>query len=1094
MKSIGGGMHSWQLFSLPAFLVSFDGATADSAKFSPPRRPQAPGRRSRLFGGVCLTALALGGVDIAQAQDGPLIYVPNLSGNDVSVINTPANTVVPTTIPVGLAPLAAVVRGDQSLVYVSNGADNTVSVIDASAKTVVATIPVGTQPTIIALTPDNTRAYVTTQDNNVAVIDTATNTVVGAIPVGTRTTGVVVTPDGSRVYASSTDNNTVFVIATASNTVVATIPVGIGPQGLTVTPDGSRVYVANSTSNDITVIATATNAVVATVSAVVNPVIVAVTPDGTRAYVTNQLSNNVTVIDTSTNTVVATIAVGAQATGVVITPDGTRAYVTNLASNTVSVIDTATNAVVATLAVGDTPLIAGICSNGNALLGTGLTFRANTGGAVACTQASGPAGSPGPVFSGGTLLIEGAGVASGLPITLQAQGGIVDTNGNNATLSGPIGGPGGLSKIGAGTLTLSGQSTYTGATGVVAGTLQAGAVNAFSASSAFTVASGATLALAGFNQTIGSLAGAGAVTLGSATLTTGNDNTNTAFAGVISGTGGLTKIGNGIMTLTGANTFNGPTAVNGGILAVNGSLSGAVVVNGGGTLGGTGQVGPVTVAGGTMAPGNSIGTLTVGGGFVQNGGVYQVEVNSAGQGDRINVTGTATINGGSVQVLAQQGTYARNTTYTILNATGGVSGTYSAVTSNFAFLTPSLQYDSNNVFLTLLQSNSAFAAGAQTPNQFAVGTALDRANSTATGDFNTVLNALSGLSTTQGPAALDSIGGQPYSGFGTANLQSGLTFMNVVGQQMSLARGGIGGGGRVALAEACEAPCDAAQPSGFSVWGSALGNTGSVAGNGNSSTLTYNLGGFATGLDYRSDSRLLVGLGLGYASGNQWVGGFNGSGTTNSYSASIYASFTPGAFYIDAMAGYAYNDNKMTRQIVIPGLAPRTALGRTGADQFLGQAEVGYRFDIYAPATATVTPFARLQYTSVAQDAFTETGAASINLNVMQQTTNSVRTVIGAELQGAIDMGWRDRLALQFRVGWSHEYADVSRPVNASFAGAPAFGYTVYGATPQRDGAVIGLAANTAIAQNTSIYLRYDGEFGIGTDNHVLSAGFRMKW
>ena len=99
-----------------------------------------------------------------------------------------------------------------------------------------------------------------------------------------------------------------------------------------------------------------------------------------------------------------------------------------------------------------------------------------------------------------------------------------------------------------------------------------------------------------------------------------------------------------------------------------------------------------------------------------------------GQSDRINVGGTATINGGTVQVLAQSGTYARNTTYTILNATGGVSGTYSGVTSNFAFLTPTLTYDANNVFLTLFQSSSAFAAGAQTPNQYAVGTALDQAN------------------------------------------------------------------------------------------------------------------------------------------------------------------------------------------------------------------------------------------------------------------------------------------------------------------------------------------------------------------------------
>ena len=801
-------MHSQQLQSRAALVASGQNSAAGFASRDRLRHrcPDLDGaRRAALLGGVWLAALAMLSPDAAQAQQGPFIYVPNLSGSDVSVIDTPTNTVAPTAIPVGVVPLAAAVRGDQSLVYVSNGGDNTVSVINAATNTVVATIPVGTLPTLIALTPDNTRAYVANQgSNDVTVINTATNTVVTTIPVGTQATGVAVTPDGTRVYATNTASNTVSVINTASNTVVATIPVGINPQGVTVTPDGTRVYVTNGGTGDVSVITTATNTVVATVPVGVNPAVVTVTPDGTRAYVANQGSNDVTVINTVTNTVVTTIPVGTQATGVVVTPDGTLAYVTNSADNTVSVINIATNSVVATLPVGLSPLVAGICSNGNALLGAGLSFKANTSGALSCTQASGPAGSPGPVFNGGTLQIAGANISSSLPITLQSQGGTVDTNGNNATLSGAISGPGGLNKIGAGTLTLSGQSTYTGPTGISAGTLQAGAVNAFSPSSAFTVASGATLNLASFNQTIGSLAGTGAVTLGSATLTTGNDNTSTIFSGTISGTGGLTKVGSGMLLLAGANTYAGPTNVNAGILDVNGSLVSTVFVNAGGTLMGNGMISGLNVSGGgIVAPGNSIGTLNVAGNLsFAPGSIYQVEANAAGQSDKIVAGGTATLSGGSVQVLAQNGSYARQTRYTILTASSGVSGTFAGVTSNFAFLTPSLSYDANNVFLTLFQS--AFAAGAQTPNQYAVGTTLDRANASATGDFSTVLDALSVLSNTQGPAALNAISGQPWADFGTMNVQSGALFMNAVGQQMAGARGAASGGQRQALAQACE--------------------------------------------------------------------------------------------------------------------------------------------------------------------------------------------------------------------------------------------------------------------------------------------------
>jgi len=146
--------------------------------------------------------------------------------------------------------------------------------------------------------------------------------------------------------------------------------------------------------------------------------------------------------------------------------------------------------------------------------------------------------------------------------------GTFDTQGNADTLVGTISGAGGLSKIGTGTLTLAGASSYTGATSVNAGTLQAGGTNTFAPSSAFTVASGATLNLASFNQTIGSLAGAGAVTLGSATLTTGTDNTSTTFSGTISGSGNLIKVGTGVLTLAGANAYTGGTTLAGGTLSL----------------------------------------------------------------------------------------------------------------------------------------------------------------------------------------------------------------------------------------------------------------------------------------------------------------------------------------------------------------------------------------------------------------------------------------------------------------------------------------------------------------------------------------------
>lgn len=742
----------------------------------------------------------------------------------------------------------------------------------------------------------------------------------------------------------------------------------------------------------------------------------------------------------------------------------------------------------------------GIALSGGSLILSGANSYTGgtvvTGGAALGLFADGALGSTsgGLTLNGGSLVAL-ASFSSDRAITMGPGGGAIDTNGSDLLLSSTIGGTGGLTKAGAGILTVSGASVHQGGTFIDAGTLRLATGASLPTTGALTV-NGGTLDVNGNDVTIGSLAGGGGtIALGAGMLTVAQAGSS-IFAGAITGTGGLTKSGSGQLTLAGASSYTGPTSVIDGRLAVNGSIVGDVTVGRGGNLGGTGTLFGTVVNHGVLAPGNSIGTLTVNGSYTQAAGsTYQVETDAQGQADRTNVTGapgTATLNGGIVQVLAAPGVYAPSTTYTILNATGGISGAYAGATSNYPFLQPLLAYDTNTVYLTLRPGG--FAAGAATRNQAAVGAVLDRSVAGSSGDFAMVIGTMSTLTSTQGQATMNAISGQNYSGFANANVAGGLTFMNAVGRQLDAARGGDPGKGiRTALAEACgeEGAC---APSPWSLWATGLAGFGSIAGNANAGTMTYSVGGVATGIDYRVMPSLLLGGGVGFSSGSQWTDGFSGRGTTDSYQAALYASFTQGGLWVDGLAGYAWNDNRMQRQIVLPGLPPRTANGATGASQLFGQIEAGYRVGLWSPANATIAPFARLQGTTVMQNGFTESGAQSLSLAVASQTTDSLRSTLGVEATAQVATGASSRLGLLFRLGWVHEYANTDRPVTAAFAGVPGSSFTVLGATPTRDRATLSLAATTAVGEATSLFVRYDGEVGGGSDAHAFTAGFRMTW
>jgi fibronectin-binding autotransporter adhesin len=160
--------------------------------------------------------------------------------------------------------------------------------------------------------------------------------------------------------------------------------------------------------------------------------------------------------------------------------------------------------------------------------------------------------------------------------TVNYEIGALNTDSTYAGVFMDVGGPTLVTKVGSGTLTLSGASSHTGMTTVNAGVLAYGIDNAISG--AVTVNGGA-LDLGAYSGTSAAVTLTSGVITGTGTLTStaGFSVAGGQISAPLAGTMGLTKSTAGTVTLSGANVYTGTTAVNGGMLVIQGDAATAAL-------------------------------------------------------------------------------------------------------------------------------------------------------------------------------------------------------------------------------------------------------------------------------------------------------------------------------------------------------------------------------------------------------------------------------------------------------------------------------------------------------------------------------------
>ncbi|MBP0596206.1 autotransporter domain-containing protein [Paraburkholderia sp. LEh10] len=548
----------------------------------------------------------------------------------------------------------------------------------------------------------------------------------------------------------------------------------------------------------------------------------------------------------------------------------------------------------------------------------------------------------------------------------------------------------------------------------------------------------------------------------------------------------------------------GAATVETGTLRVNGTLgSSATTVAPGAAIAGTGTVSGALVVQGTIAPGNAVaapsgtavsalpplaaGTLHVAGTFAQAAGSrYVIEVLPTGN-DLVDVTGQATLQGGTVFARLRTATFSHIDTYTIVSASAGLSGTYAGVSTLNPFVQPSLAYDANHAYL-VVQRDFRHAGG--TPNEVAVEGALDRgiaAIGSGMPPSRDFLSVAADLVNIEGPAAyaaLDQLGAESYAALLNAHVVASRQTTDAIQARLADARGG-----------SCTKPAQAAQmpadgDTHICSWAALLGNTGRNGGYDTWLTQQIDLAGAIAGIDYRVAGPVTVGAALSYVHGNTSTDTLPVHGQFDSYQVALYGSYVPGRYWLQGALGYARNDDEMKRDITFTSPS-RTAQRKMDGNQYFASLQTGV--DLDAGAVGVLSPFAGFEAQYVDLPGTTETGAGSVNLAVQSASGSAVRSLLGAQWHRAID--W---LGHQWRVdataAWAHEYGALTRAMGASFAGAPNTGFTVHGSGLARDAAQIELGTRVSLGRSAHLLVRYDGEFGGGSTSHAGSAGLDYRW
>jgi outer membrane autotransporter protein len=234
---------------------------------------------------------------------------------------------------------------------------------------------------------------------------------------------------------------------------------------------------------------------------------------------------------------------------------------------------------------------------------------------------------------------------------------------------------------------------------------------------------------------------------------------------------------------------------------------------------------------------------------------------------------------------------------------------------------------------------------------------------------------------------------------------------------------------------------------------------------------------------------MLAGVSLGYARTNLHLDRGLGDGDVNATLFSVYGSYFTDDAYVEGALSHGNNRYANARYILVSG-ANRVASSYHDGSLLSGTLAGGFYFQV---SGWTWEPFASLDYSSLAEDSFEETGAGAAGLHVDARRTQYLSSDLGLRFRRTLERA-NGILVPELSVAWNHDFALDDRLVTASFEGSPNASFSVQGQDIERNGARLGGGVAYVNKKGLTSSLRYGAELRNGYIAHSLTGEIRYEF